>query len=449
MCSKRWLSTISFLVLLVLVCPFFMTWQTGQAYADSPALDLQLDAPDAIRWDIGNIKPGDSGIESVNLHNAGNVTGYLYLWITDLVDDEGANPESETGNTTNPGELSSYIYLDIINDGMTFARLSDNGYVYTDLPITLKSFPGSSDRALYIANASIEAGQTLELRWQWTLSPSAGNDIQGDTVSFSIYYSLVSDKPAPPFYPPPVAIPPPPAPSTTEGSDNTTPGPTPEPLPPPPATPEVSDIEAPETIPPIAARRYVSADGKCVINIPEGVNVMTGSGKELLNVIIDTPENIPLPPASLIFAGPVYRILCNTTDGINEGTELTRSVQLTMYFDAATMPENAEISIYSYHPGSGWVKLDCVVDPSHGWLTASVDYLDMVALLVLSKGSGTNDLAPTTPASPVTPEKGNVSGVRKMFAEASLGIALSGTVAMMVLVYVQRRRWIHPIERSE
>ena len=195
MCSKRWLSTISFLVRLVLVCLFFMTWQAGQVYADSPTLDLQIDSPDTIRWDVGNIKPGDSGIEPVNLHNAGNATGYLLVWIADLVDDEGANPDSETGNTANPGELSSYIYLDIINDGMTFARLTDNGYINIELPISLASFPGDSDYALYIVNTPIKAGQTLELQWQWTLTPDAGNEVQGDTVSFSIYYSLVSSKP--------------------------------------------------------------------------------------------------------------------------------------------------------------------------------------------------------------------------------------------------------------
>ena len=428
MCSKRWLPRISFLVLLVLVCSLLLTWQTGQAYAASPTLDLQLDAPDIIRWDIGNIKPGDSAIEPVNLHNNGNTTGYLLIWIADLVDDEGANPESETGDTTNPGELSSYIYLDIVNDGMAFYRLSDSGYVYADLPISIKSFPDSSNRALYIASTPIGAGQTLELRWQWTLSPYAGNDVQGDTVSFNIYYSLVSEIPYGSYYYPGGLPTYPTATTTPEDSDDNAlepepPAPTPTP-----------------TIPPIAARRYASTDDGCVIYIPEGVHVMTGSGKELLNAIIDTPDNFPAAPESFIFAGPVYRIQCITPDGISEGTELARSVQLIMYFDAATVPENAELSIYSYHPDSGWVKLDCVVGPSGDWLTASVDYLDLVALLALFKDNGATHLSPTTPASRMTPDKGIVSGVRQMFAQVSLGVALSGTVAMIVLAYIQRRR---------
>ncbi len=432
MCSKHWLSTITFLGLMVLVCPLSMIWQAGQAYADSPTLDLQLDSSDAIRWDIGNITPGDSGLKPINLHNAGNVAGSLFVWIGDLADDEGANPESETGNTTNPGELSSYIYLDIINDGMTFAELSDNGCVIsTELPISLKSFPGSSDRALCIADTQIGPGQTLELQWQWTLSPDAGNDVQGDTVSFSIYYSLFSDSPAQPLYSPPVTIPPPPAPSTAEVSENNNAEPTPEPD------------------PLVAARTYVSADDKCVIYIPEGVQVMTGSGKELLNVIIDAPDDYPPAPEPFIFAGPVYRISGYTADGMSEGMGITPGVQLIIYLDTAMVPEDAEISVYSYHPGSGWVKLDCVVDPSRRWLTASVDYLGLVAILVLSQDNGATYLEPTTPASPVMPDKGDVSGVRQVFTQVSLGVALSGGITMIVLAYIQRRRRIRQAERRE
>ena len=441
MCSKRWLSTISFLVRLVLVCLFLMTWQAGQAYADSPALDLQIDSPDTIRWDVGNIKPGDSGIEPVTLRNTGDTTGYLLVWIADLVDDEGANPDSETGNTTNPGELSSYIYLDIINDGITFARLTDNGYINIELPITLQSFPGDSDHALYIVNTPIKVGQTLELQWQWALSPDAGNDVQGDTVSFSIYYSLISEKPGgggggskPP-------------PTTTTPSDNQTTVP-PTPTPPPPATPEVSDIEVPPPSPTVAARRFVSADGRCVIYIPKGVHVMTGSGKELLNIIIDTPDDTPPAPGPFVFAGPVYRILCDTSDGVSRDTEITPGVQLIMYFDVAAVPENGEISIYSYHPGSGWKRLDGITGPSGGWLTAWVDYLDLVALLVRSEVSGTN-AEPTAPSSALTLNTGNVSGVHQVLAEASLGLALSGTIAMMALAYIQRQRRIRQAQKIE
>ena len=227
-------------------------------------------------------------------------------------------------------------------------------------------------------------------------------------------------------------------------SDNNTP----QPSSPPPENPEVSDIEAPPTSPTFAARRFVSADGRCVIYIPEGVHVMTGSGKELLNIIIGTPDDTPPAPGPFVFASPVYRILCDTSDGVSRDTEITPGVQLIMYFDAAAVPENGEISIYSYHPGSGWKRLDCINGPSGGWLTARVDYLDMVALLVRSEVSGTN-AEPTAPSSVPTLDTGNVSAVHQVLVEASLGVALSGTIAMMALAYIQRQRRIRHAKKTE
>ena len=102
MYSKCFRLAITCLLLPVLVCPLLLLFPAEPAYA-APFLDLVLDAPAVVRWDISNIVPGDTGIEVTNLHNAGNVTGYVYIWITDLVDGEGVNPESETGDTADPG----------------------------------------------------------------------------------------------------------------------------------------------------------------------------------------------------------------------------------------------------------------------------------------------------------------------------------------------------------
>jgi hypothetical protein len=197
---KHWLRIFSSVVLIILVCPLMMIWQAGRVYAASASLDLRLDAPGSIRWDIADIQPGDSAIESVTLHNDGNATGYILVWITDLIDDEGTNPESETGDTANPGELSSYIYLNIVNDGMAFGRLMGYAYMDTALPISLDTFPASNNHALCIANTPLYAGQSLELRWKWALSPRAGNNVQGDTVSFTINYQLTRNPPLPLYY---------------------------------------------------------------------------------------------------------------------------------------------------------------------------------------------------------------------------------------------------------
>jgi hypothetical protein len=407
---KHWQLIFPLVVLIVLVGPLLMIRQSGRAYAASASLDLRLDAPGSVRWDIANIQPGDSAIESVNLHNDGNTTGYILIWLSELIDDEGINPESETGDTANPGELSSYIYINIINDGMTFGRLVGYAYVNTDLPARLDTFPDSNHQALCIANTPLYAGQSLELRWQWALSPRAGNNAQGDTVSFTINYQLTRNPPMPNYYPWPGYI---------------------------LAPPDTGDTISPANEPSLAAREYVSADGRCVIYIPKGVKVMTASGEELLDIRIDTTDEGPTPHQSLMPASPAYRIFCYTADNAYQGTGLEPGVEVIIYFEPVTVPEKAEIAIYSYYPDSGWEKLQRIPGISAEYVVAWANYLDMLTLLIQTDAGSANAADSADPAV-LNADQG--AGIQRTLTRFSLSIALSGVVAASVVVYLRRSR---------
>jgi hypothetical protein len=431
--SRYWRLAINILILPLLVCPFLLGLPTGQAYGD-PFLDLQLDDPAVIRWDISNIAPGDSGLQPINLYNTGNVTGYVYIWIDDLVDDEGLNPEPETGDTTNPGELSHYISLDIINEGMTLRKLSGTGRLTGIMrPVMLDSFPASSDEALYIASPPVGANETLELQWQWEFVPTAGNEAQGDTASFSVYYMLG------------------PQCSGGGGGGGGLSPPEEEPVSPPSdETPVSADNVTSSTLP---ARKFVSDDGRCVISIPADTRVMTESDGELQYVVIDIPDEVPPLPEPFKLITPVYRIIVHTDYNILEGTRLKQPVILTIYYDTDKIPENAEVSIISYNPDSGWGRLYCFGEPSGGRLTAWVNYVNLVAVVVIEETDIEAPVEPAVPAPediPPAPEEKPV-GAEVQYTEitsdnleplrhASLGIAVSGSVAMLVLSYIQRRR---------
>jgi hypothetical protein len=239
--GKNWQLAFIVLMVLMLICPLFFLFPAGQAYGAPYTLDLQLDDPAIIRWEYFDIMPGYSGIEPVNLHNTGDIPGYIYIWISDIVDGEGLNPESETGNTSEPGELGSCILLNIINPEMSFGRLTGTGYMEPfSLPVSISSFPGSSNQALFILDTAIYPGETLELQWQWELPASVGNQAQGDTVSFTIYYMLSTfyteeEEPGPaeppPYSPPPTTPPSVPAttPTVRPPAEPTTPPEVPEP----------------------------------------------------------------------------------------------------------------------------------------------------------------------------------------------------------------------------
>ena len=131
---------------------------------------------------LGTLAPGDSGTITYTLNNVGSIDGYLDLQGIGVVDTEGTNPESETGDITEPGELSGNIYVTV--------TLGTSG-LYTGLLSGI-----ASD---YDANVALAASGTTTLTIAWVvdkdnvapLGADVGNDIQGDVATVGLTIELV------------------------------------------------------------------------------------------------------------------------------------------------------------------------------------------------------------------------------------------------------------------
>ena len=223
------------------------------------------------------------------------------------------------------------------------------------------------------------------------------------------------------------------------------------PEPPEEVTPVTTDKITPEPDLTLPAREYTSYDGRCIISIPQGLRVITESDKELEYVVIDNPGEIPPVPGPFTLITPVYRLLAGTADGTSEGMKLKQAVKLTIYYDTDKIPPGAEVYVIRYHEDSGWIRLDCRGDPSEGYLTAWVNYFNLVAVVVSVEEPVAIYIAPDIPEdiapAPEVPEiAADVleteapSDSSAPLKHASLGVAVSGTTAMAVLALIQRRR---------
>lgn len=154
---------------------------TVQAETDPVPVDLVLGGEGDTPWNITNIQPGDGGTKTIELHNAGSEAGFVTIWISDIVSSEGMNPEAETGNTAEPGELTDHLIL-----GLAADNISTN----LNLPTTIGNLPHSVSDAHYIDLIPLKTGDTVDLQWQWELPAQTNNDVQGDGVSFTINYLL-------------------------------------------------------------------------------------------------------------------------------------------------------------------------------------------------------------------------------------------------------------------
>lgn len=142
-----------------------------------------------VPWNISNIAPGSHGTFGVDIRNAGAVSGFISIWINGIIDAEGVNPESETGDTGEPGELSQYLTLNIT--GPFVAPYTETPCF--GLPVTLSQFPGSVLSPLMLHDQLLEPGVTIHVQWEWAVPPETTNIIQGDRVTFDIHYLLTSE----------------------------------------------------------------------------------------------------------------------------------------------------------------------------------------------------------------------------------------------------------------
>ena len=166
---------------LIIGLAMLISFIPSTVQAAGEPVDLEVGGEGATNWNIDNIQPGDSGTKTVTLHNAGYKDGFVTIWISDVVSSEGTNPESETGDTTEPGELDNYLVFDL-----SCSRLSTN----LSLPATIDNLPQSSSDPNYIEVGPLNAGDTVNLDWLWELPTQTGNDVGGDSLSFTIHYLL-------------------------------------------------------------------------------------------------------------------------------------------------------------------------------------------------------------------------------------------------------------------
>lgn len=169
------------LICLLVACLAFVVYFPVEVLASDPGLDIS--GSGAAPWNISNIAPGDSGLKTVTLHNSSGYTCSLHIWISNIVNTEGLNPESESGDTAEPGELGDYLLFKISPPSMA---LSTN----IAMPALINNLPHSATDVYYIKIDPFETGQTVVLNWEWELPPETGNMVQGDSISFDINYLL-------------------------------------------------------------------------------------------------------------------------------------------------------------------------------------------------------------------------------------------------------------------
>lgn len=309
------------------------------------SLELQLDSESSTIWEINNIAPGESGNMTLSLHNGGTVTGFVTIWISDIIDREGENPESETGDKSDPGELSQYLLFEVIAP-----RLSTK----VEMPARLGIFPHALDDDSHITISQLAPENTIEVVWKWQLPSGTGNVVQGDSVLFTVNYSLEEM---------PIVG----GPSASVGAGGGGGGGSS----PPTRTPVLFESTTVGKGTPLTQLLTISSDGtllesytitalsgQLIVILDKGTRLVTLNGEVPERIEATEAIEVPPLPTGIILVSPVYEISAYVTQEAR-ALFFSQPVKLVLsYFPEIVNKNTVEVFAAFYDEQAGWTKLE-------------------------------------------------------------------------------------------
>ena len=176
---------------------FSDTEQSTDNSLTAGTLDLNIDGGDTAvtMFSVSDVAPGDSGSGNCTLTNAGSLAGELDIAFSAITNTPGAGGGEYEGGS---GELGANaeiaVYLDVDQSGTVTAGdigLKSDGTTYDPTVAldyaTIDSYGSDSWNEVVAAMAASAADDFIVL---WRVPTGAVNDIQGDSVSFDVTFTL-------------------------------------------------------------------------------------------------------------------------------------------------------------------------------------------------------------------------------------------------------------------
>ncbi len=293
------------------------------AQAQEP-IDLELAGGGATSWDIANIKPGDSGTQTVELRNVGSEDGEVTIWISDIEEVDGGSDGAV---------LDDYVLFNL-----SCQRLSTN----VTLPATIHQLPQSAADTNYIRINTLFSGETLILVWEWGFAETGGpqNDSQEDSFSFTINYLLEE-------LPPPGG-----------GGGGWT-----------PSHQQLEiDIMGEITVAEVNSwgillNAFVASDpnNEYGLEFSQGTRVTCANGGVPSRIEMRLCEEPPPPADGMEMVGPAYYITGYIGDPAPYSLFFDKPVELTLSYDTDWLStDTTSIVVAYYEAGDGWIGLEPV-----------------------------------------------------------------------------------------
>jgi len=159
-------------------------------------LDLNIDSGDTAvtTFAVTNVVPGDSGNGSNTLANVGDLNGELDIQFSTITNTPGAGGGEYEGGSGELGanaEIAVYIDVDQSGDWSSGdIGLKSDDTTYSHPTVLDYDALDNYDSAIWDEVETMATSTADDFIVMWRVPTSAGNDIQGDSVSFDVTFTL-------------------------------------------------------------------------------------------------------------------------------------------------------------------------------------------------------------------------------------------------------------------
>lgn len=194
---------LSIAALLIIVAVGGSTWaffgdlesSTGNTIVTG-TLDLNIDGGDSAvtTFSVEDVEPGDSGGGSNVLANSGTINGELDVTFSVITNVGGSGDgEYEDGIGHLGGVAEMAVYIDVDQNGTWSSGdigLKSDGTKYYYPTAVNYAIINNYDSDNFNAVETLAASAADNFRLLWNVPSGAGNNIQGDSISFGVTFTL-------------------------------------------------------------------------------------------------------------------------------------------------------------------------------------------------------------------------------------------------------------------
>ncbi len=173
---------------------------TGNTFT-AGTLNLTVDANDGsntVKFTVTNANPGQSGMGTWTLVNAGNLAGYIDLASISVTSAENynaatneaeASDDADTSNATGVGELAANLDVVLFIDDGAGAGTANNG-IKDGTEATIYTGKLNAIAALYNQDLPLAAAGTTYISMTWSVASGVNNTIMGDSATLNMTFNL-------------------------------------------------------------------------------------------------------------------------------------------------------------------------------------------------------------------------------------------------------------------